>query len=220
VKAVGERALRTIDIGSIVVTLLAILGVGLLRRRLDRAAAAVLVVVLSVATAELLKHGLPHLPHGVPAGRAPGFPSGHTSIAVSLGLALALAVPAFLRPSAAVVGAAYAAGIGLSLVVSGWHYPSDVIGSFLICGFWSFAILGLLSSGESSRPSVHLGGLVLACVVVSGALLVAAAIASRHPGAVAEARSSRSVVGLAALLGCLSVALFGAFTLLVAEPSD
>lgn len=71
-----------------------------------------------------------------------------------------------------------------------------------------------------SRPSLHLRGLILACVVVAGALLGAAAIASRHPVAVAEARSSRSVVGLAALLGCLSVALFGAFTLLVAEPSE
>ena len=218
-KAVGERALRTIDIGSIGVALLAVVGTGLARGRLGRAAASVAVVVLSVGTAELLKHGLPHLPHGVPVGRGATFPSGHASIAASLGLALVIAVPAVLRPSAAVIGAAYSAGIGLSVVVLGWHYPSDVVGSFLICGFWSCAILGLVS-GEGRRRSVNLVGLALACVVVAGALFAAAAIASRHPGAVAEAGSSRSVVGLAALLGCLSVALFGGLMLLVAEASD
>jgi hypothetical protein len=219
VKAVGERALRTIDIGSIGVALLGVVAAALVRRRLVRAAASVAVVVLSVGTAEALKHGLPHVPHGVPVGRGWSFPSGHSSIAVSLGLALVVAVPSVLRPSAAVFGAAYAAGIGLSLVVLGWHYPSDVIGSFFICGFWACVILALLS-GNESRRSLHFVGLVLACVVVAGALLVAAVIASRHPGAVAEARSSRSVVGLAALLGSLSLALFGALTLLVAEPSD
>ena len=48
-------------------------------------------------------------------------------------------------------------------------------------------------------------------------LLVAAAVAGSHPGAVHALRSARSVVATAFALGVLSIAVFGAFTALVAE---
>jgi membrane-associated phospholipid phosphatase len=135
---------------------------------------------------------------------------------VSLGLALVLAAPPLWRPLAALVGAAYAAGIGLSVVVLGWHYPSDVVGAFLICGIWACLAAATLPLAER-RPALDVRGLVLALFAVALGLGAAAAIAEAHPGAVSDVRSSRSVVAVAAGIGVLSVALFVAYAPLVAE---
>lgn len=217
IKAAGARVLRTIDFGSVGLAVLLLVALGVARRRAGRAAAAVGLVACSVGSVELLKHGLAHVPHALPPGRPASFPSGHTSIALSLGLALVLAAPSVLRPTAAVLGAAYAAGIGLSLVVLGWHYPSDVAGAFFLCGFWACVAAALLRDAPP-HPSVSPGGLLVAAGAVAVGLVAAAAIAERHPAAVAAARSGRTVVGLGALLGLLSVALFAAFTPLAGEP--
>ena len=216
VRLASERALRAIDVGSIVVVLLLLFGIAAVRGRLAHAITAVGVVVASVGSAELIKHGLPHIPHALHADRPPTWPSGHTSIAVSLGLALVLATPPVLRPVLALLGAAYAAGIGLSVVVLGWHYPSDVVGSFFICGFWAFVAAALVPTGAPGRR-LELQGLVLVAFAVAIGLFIAAAIAEAHPYAVAATRSSRSVVAVATVLGVLSVALFGAFTAVLAE---
>lgn len=221
VRAAGaaRRLLLGIDAAFVVVaaSLLAVLSI--VQRRLDRAVAAVAIVVCSVGTAEVLKHGLPRLDAAIPAGRPPTFPSGHTSIAVSLGLALVLAAPPVLRPAAALVGAAYAAGIGLSVILLGWHFPSDVVGSFFICGFWAAAIAAVLP-GTVARPAVSPAGVLVAVGGVAAALIVAAVVAGRHPAAVDAVRSARSVLATAAALGVLSVAVFGAFTALVAEARE
>lgn len=212
----GIRALESIDVGSVVVALLILFAVGVVRRAPARAVAAVAVVVASIGSVELVKHGLAHVPHAIPAGRMPSWPSGHMSVAASLGFALVLAAPAVLRPTAALVGAAYAAGIGLSIVVEGWHYPSDVVGAFFVCGFWA-AAAALLLPAAAARARVSLRGVAVALVVVAVGLALAALVAGAHPGALAAARSSRAVVAVAVVVGLLSTALFAAFTPLVAE---
>ena len=214
VKAAGHRALVGIDVGSVAVATLLLAGVALVRRRVARALAAVVVVAASVVSAEGLKHGLPHLGGAIPAGRPPSFPSGHTSIAVSLGLALVLVAPPVLRPTGALLGAAYGAGIGLAVIVLGSHYPSDVVGSFFLCGFWA-AAAGALLGDAPRRP--RLSAVLVTAVAVVAALLGAAVLAQQHPAAVAAARSARSVVATGALLGVLSLALFLVVTSLVGE---
>jgi membrane-associated phospholipid phosphatase len=198
------------------VALLILFAVGVVRRAPARAVAAVAVVVASVVSVELVKHGLARIPHAVPDGRMPSWPSGHMSVAASVGLALVLAVPAVLRPTAALVGAAYAAGIGLSIVVEGWHYPSDVVGAVFVCGFWA-AAAALLLPAAAERARVSVRGVAVALAVVGAGLVLAALVAGAHPGAVAAARSSRAVVVVAVAVGLLSTALFAAFTPLVAE---
>lgn len=198
----ATRAVETIDVGSLAV---GIVLVGLLGRA-RRGIVAAAVVVLSLATAEGLKHGLPHLGGLLPVGRAPTFPSGHTSIAASLGLAVVIAVPAVLRPLAAIVGAAYAAGIGLALVVLAWHFPSDVVGSFCIAGFW--ASVGAALVATPSRPRAT--GLAVSAVAVAFGLLIAALLAVRHPAAVESLRTQRALVATAAAIGAVSVATFAA----------
>ncbi len=190
--------------------------VSLLQKRVARAVAAVAIVACSVVSVESLKHGLPLLGEAIPAGRGATFPSGHASVAVSLGLALVLAVPSVLRPAAAVVGAAYAAGVGLSLILLGSHFPSDVVGSFFVCGFWAAAIAAALR-GTASRPTISVPGTLVALGAVAGGLMIAASAAGHHRDAVHALRSARLVVAAAAFVGIFSVALFGSFTALVGE---
>jgi hypothetical protein len=191
--------------------LVALAFLALLRGRLARAAVAVAIVACSVGTVEALKHGLP-----AATGRPPTFPSGHTAIAVSLGLALVAAVPQGLRPVAALAGAAYGAAIAFSVVALGWHFPSDAIGSFFVCGF--FGSLGALAlRGSPRRPSLSFAGSVGAIGAVALALVVAAAVASRHPVAVASVRSRPAVAAAAAAFGVLSLALFVLIAPLFAE---
>jgi membrane-associated phospholipid phosphatase len=218
VRAAGaaRELLLGIDAVFVLVALVLVVVLALLQGRFARAIAAVAIVVCSVGSVEALKHGLPHLGVAIPSGRPPTFPSGHTSIAVSLGLALVLSAPPVLRPAAGLVGAAYAAGVGLSVILLGWHYPSDVVGSFFVCGFWAAAIASLLPR-TLVRPSVAPVGALVAAGAVAGGLIVALVVAGRHPGAVEAIRSARSVVATAVALGVLSLAIFGAFTPLVAE---
>jgi membrane-associated phospholipid phosphatase len=216
VQAAGRRALATIDVGSLAVAALALCFLALARGRVARALAAGALIAVSVGFVELLKHGLPHVAGAIPSGRPATFPSGHTSVAVSLGLALVLAAPPVLRPVAALVGASYAAGIALSVIALGWHYPSDAVASFLICGFWA-CIAGLVAGGVARRPTVSVPGVLSAVVMVALGLFSAAFLASRHPYAVAAVRSRQSLIATAVALGVLSLATFGALTPLLEE---
>jgi membrane-associated phospholipid phosphatase len=218
VRAAGaaRTLLLGIDVAFVAVALLLLAGLAALQKRVARTLAAAAIVVCSVGSVEALKHGLPHAGSLIPASRPPTFPSGHTSIAVSLGLAVVLAAPPILRPAAALVGASYAAAVGLSVIVLGWHLPADVVGSFFVCGFWAAVIVSLMG-GTVVRPSVSAAGALVATAATAVALVLAALIASRHPAGVVALRSARSVVATAAALGVLSLAVFGSFTALVGE---
>jgi membrane-associated phospholipid phosphatase len=210
-KVAGERTLRTIDVSTIATALVGLAFLALVRRRAGRAVAAAVLVLAPVASAELLKGALP-----TPAGRPSTFPSGHTAVAVSIGLALVLAVPPVLRVAAALVGAAYGAAIAFAVVVLGWHYPSDAIGSFFLCGFW-FALVALPLRGAKPTLSVSTKGAAVGVAVVAAALLATAAIAAGHPGAVTSVRSRPAVAAAAVCYGALSLVLFAVLAPLVGE---
>jgi membrane-associated phospholipid phosphatase len=221
VRAAGAARTLLLAIDGVFVAVAAVLivGLALLQKQVGRAAAAVAIVGCSVVSAEALKHGLPHLDSLIPMGRPPTFPSGHTSIAVSLGLGLVVAAPPVLRPAAALLGAAYGAGVGLSVMLLHWHYGSDVVGSFFLCGFWAAAIAAALP-GTVPRPAISPAGALVAVGAVAGGLILAAVAAGRHPAAVEALRSARSVLAAGAVIGVLSVVLFSAFAALVGEARE
>jgi membrane-associated phospholipid phosphatase len=84
------------------------------------------------------------------------FPSGHTTAAASIWVALLVVAPARLRPLAVLAGAALTGVVGLSVVVLEWHYPSDVLGGLFVAAGWGFAALAALrlaAPGERSRSA-------------------------------------------------------------------
>ena len=91
------------------------------------------------------------------------WPSGHATAAMSLALCAALVAPRRLRPIVAVAGAAFAVAVGYSTLTLIWHYPSDVLGGFLVAGTWTLLVLAVLFRVEASdglSPTVQDGGRV------------------------------------------------------------
>lgn len=110
------------------------------RRR--QAIAAVALVAGANVTTQLLKVLLAH-PRVQPAlGAEPlgpeAFPSGHATASMSLGLAAVLVAPARWRVGVASAAAAYVIGVCTSVLVLGWHFPSDVLGGLLIASGFFF----------------------------------------------------------------------------------
>ena len=122
--------------------------IALLRRRPSDALAAVLVVAGASVTTELLKFVLAHPRVKTAIGADPfepsTFPSGHTTAAASIAIAYAFAAPDRLRGTVAAAGAFFALAVGASVIVIGWHYPSDVLGGLLVACGWGCAVLALM----------------------------------------------------------------------------
>ena len=128
--------------------------------RRPEALAAVAIVAGANLTTQFLKALFSHerfyafLGEGQPWTNS--FPSGHTTAAASIWVALLIAAPARLRPLAALAGAALTGAVGLSVVVLEWHYPSDVLGALFVAAGWGFAALAALrlaAPGERARSA-------------------------------------------------------------------
>lgn len=150
------------DLGALLVLLAAACVIGLRYGRRREVVAAIVVVVGANLTTQILKTTLEHarnkaIEHGVELPWPNSFPSGHTTAAASVAVALLLVVPAAYRFVAAILGLAITASVGFSVVVLGWHYPSDVLGGLLVVGAWSFAALAWLRSrrGPDRAPSTQ-----------------------------------------------------------------
>lgn len=80
------------------------------------------------------------------------FPSGHSTSAMALGLALVWTAPVAWRRHAALLASSYSVAIGVALLVLGWHYPSDVMGGYLVAGTWAAGIVMALGPGPIRVP--------------------------------------------------------------------
>jgi membrane-associated phospholipid phosphatase len=134
------------DLAALLVLSAAICALGLRLGRRRQVIAAVIVVAGANLTTQLLKTTLEHVRHKafLHSYELPwpnSFPSGHTTAAASIAVALLLVVPAAHRLLAAAAGAALTAAVGFSVVILGWHYPTDVLGGLLVVGTWGFAAL-------------------------------------------------------------------------------
>jgi membrane-associated phospholipid phosphatase len=204
--------------------------VALLRGR-PRLAIAIAAILLGAnVTTELLKPLLAH-PRAawLLGGRAPvgaaSWPSGHATAAMSLALATVLAVPARLRPAAAALGAVLAIAVGYSVLASGLHYPSDVLGGYLVAATWTLAAVGVLLAAErrwplnrtSSGPPVSLRAVLGAPgAVIGGAAVLGLILAvSRPHDVISYARVHQAFVVEAAGIAALSLAVSTAVLLSV-----
>ncbi|MBV8218027.1 MAG: phosphatase PAP2 family protein [Solirubrobacterales bacterium] len=193
------------------------LGVSLLRRRPWSAVAVLGIVLGANVTTELLKHVLTD-------ARPTSWPSGHSTAAMSLALASVLAAPPRLRPTVAALGALLAVAAGWSVIVRGMHYPSDVVGGFLVAGMWALLAVSALRASERWRPWARAGARPMSLRATLGApsailaaamLLAGIVVVSRLHRAFAYARGHEAFVVAAVGIAALGVALSAALMLSV-----
>jgi membrane-associated phospholipid phosphatase len=147
------------DLASLLILGAVIVGIGLWFGRRREVVAALVLIAGANVTTQALKGLLEHVRYtaaeqGWEMPWANSFPSGHTTAAATLAVALLFVVPARHRLAAAVVGFLLTAAVALSVVVLAWHYPSDVLGAFLVVGAWAFAILAVLRFREDRETAV------------------------------------------------------------------
>jgi membrane-associated phospholipid phosphatase len=206
--------------------------VALIRRR-PRVAVAVGMIMLGAnLTSQLLKPLLA-APRTVPV---PGFsinaaawPSGHATAAMALALCCVLVAPARWRPAVGALMAGFAVAVCYSFLELGWHYPSDVLGGFLVASTWTLLGVGVLYWLEQRRPvrrklidvspgervSVA-GALAPVGLLILAALVVAGIVALARPHEVLAYATSHSafILGAAAIAACgLTIATAAALAL-------
>jgi membrane-associated phospholipid phosphatase len=158
------------------------IAVALSRRRWWRALAVTGLLAVTGATTQIIKHlfAEPRIQQWLPEQvAATSWPSGHSTAAMTLALCAVLVAPPTLRAATAVVGGAFAVGIGYALLVLGWHYPSDVLGGFLVAGLWTSLAVLALHRVETPEPAARPAWEPLAGLVAGGAIVVGALLASR-----------------------------------------
>jgi membrane-associated phospholipid phosphatase len=69
------------------------------------------------------------------------FPSGHATATMAMALAYLLVVPRSWRTAVVIGGGVVTASVGCAVVVLHRHYPSDVVGGWLLAATWFFALL-------------------------------------------------------------------------------
>ncbi|HTU96305.1 MAG TPA: phosphatase PAP2 family protein [Solirubrobacteraceae bacterium] len=205
--------------------------VALVRGRPRVAAMLVFVLLCANETTQLLKPLLTG-----PRDQAPGvwidtasWPSGHATAAMSLALCSVIAAPARRRPVVAGVMAAFAIAVSYSFLELGWHYPSDVLGGFLVAGTWTLLGIAGLSIVEArhagsaaepapaARPSFSVGEALapvgvlaaLACVL-AGLILLA-----RPHEVLSYVRDHQAFVIGAGGIGALGTLLASGLTLML-----
>jgi membrane-associated phospholipid phosphatase len=141
----------------VILAALLVLGALLLRR--GRVAAAVTGILLGANfTTQVLKslllqvHPVVIRVYGVPQVREASWPSGHATAAMSLALCAVLVARARWRPAVAATGAAFAVAVCFSFMILVWHYPSDVLGGFLVAATWTLMGVGVVWTADARWP--------------------------------------------------------------------
>jgi membrane-associated phospholipid phosphatase len=151
------------------------------------------------------------------------WPSGHATAAMSFVLCCVLAAPSRARPWVAAVGALFAVAVCYSFLALGWHYPSDVLGGFLVATTWTLlAISGVRLVQEHGIPAVpaprprlaHDLGPPVAAVAGTAGLALLVGLARPH-AVLAFARAHEWFVVGAAAIGLVAMALATGLMLVV-----
>lgn len=194
--------------------------VAVLRGR-PRVALAIGVILLGAnLTTHLLKPLLAQprptwLLHGITRVNAASWPSGHATAAMSFALCAVLAAPSRLRPLVAALGAAFAVAVCYSFLALGWHYPSDVLGGFLVATTWTLLAIAVLLTMPERRPHSGSGlripawralGPPAAAVISAGSLALLVALARPH-AVVSFARAHELFMVGAAAIALLALGL-------------
>jgi membrane-associated phospholipid phosphatase len=217
-----NTVLNTISVVSLAIAMAIVAFIALIRRRVAVGVGAILLIVGANVTTQLLKALITRPELGVDLERAAAgnsLPSGHTTTAASVAVALLLVLPARLRGIGAVLGAIFTAVAGVATLSAGWHRPSDGVAALLVVGGWAgvaglFIVLaqrrhGGVEYGQPSRAATIaltlagfalLAGSLLATIVTDRALDTSTDEWGRYRLLTAYAGGAAAIAGAAALL--------------------
>ena len=154
-----DHALGVVTVASLLAAVALVAVIALLRLRRGLGLAALVVLVGANASAQLLKELLLQRPDLGLLESAPStlnsLPSGHSTAAFSVVVALLVVAPPRTREALAATGAAYACVVALATMAAGWHRASDSAAAFLLVGVWvglALAVL-VLAGGAEDAPA-------------------------------------------------------------------
>jgi membrane-associated phospholipid phosphatase len=208
----------------------AIIAIALKTRGLRTAAAVGFLIAGANACSQLLKPALAHhrelyhttwhlynLPNAA-------FPSGHATAAMALSLAVLMIVPRAYRPITATLGVVFTLAVSFAVLIERWHFPSDVVGGYLVATAWGLTTLAALrylnerwpeqgTVREAARQAIPAPSPAAIARVVFGLAVIAAlgaatrahqiaSFADRHTAATAVA--SAIAVAAAVLLAAVA----------------
>lgn len=151
--------------------------IALIRRRIAVASGVILLVAGANLTTQVLKQVISRPDLGVdPERLAAGnsLPSGHTTVAASVAVALLLVLPARLRGVGAIAGAVFTSVVGVATLSAGWHRPSDAVAAVLVVGAWACAAGLFILMAQRRHGGVDYGRpnrFAVLALVVSGLVL-------------------------------------------------
>jgi membrane-associated phospholipid phosphatase len=149
-----QHVLDLVSVSALALATVVIAAIGLIRRRPSLALLSVLVLIGTNFSTRLLKHYLLHRPDlgvdGPDGFHGNTLPSGHTTVAMSVSVALLFVVPPATQWLVALLGGAASAAMGIATLSAGWHRPSDAIAAYLVVGAWA-AGLAAITSGYARR---------------------------------------------------------------------
>lgn len=130
----ASELLHVVSIGSLLAATAFLSALAWVRRRPGLLLIPAAVIGLSLLATEAFKLVIFERPELVVAPKllSNSYPSGHTTVAVAIGLAAVLVAPPRLRTVVGFAAAALAGLAGVFVVTADWHRPSDPIGSYLL----------------------------------------------------------------------------------------
>lgn len=220
VAPVAERLVHLNDPLPVGVLLAALVAVALFRGRPRTAFAAIVVVLGANMTTQVLKPTLATSRFSEVLGDGQlatgSWPSGHATAAMSLALCAVLVSAVAWRPLVAVLGAGFAIAVGYSILILGWHFPSDVLGGFLVAALWVLLAAAALRASDRVWPERTGRTAVLrlrsavgpsVAVAVVGVWAAAAAVLLRPRLVLANGVEHPSAVAAALAVGALGLAV-------------
>jgi membrane-associated phospholipid phosphatase len=132
--------------------------IALIRRRRGLALMVLLLIAGANLTTQLLKDAITRPYLGVDIERAAAgnsLPSGHTTVAASVAVALVLVLPPRTRVVGAFIATGYAALAGVATLSAGWHRPSDAMAALLVVGGWTAAVSVVLLLAQRREDFVQ-----------------------------------------------------------------
>lgn len=219
------------------------LALAIARRRYRVAVLVAVVLLCANETTQLLKpllDGPRHTGWWWPLGQE-SWPSGHATASMTLALCTVIAAPPRRRPMVAAAMVAFALAVCYSFLELGWHYPSDVIGGFLIAAMWTLlGVAGLsiyearaAARGRDGAPaasgpapdtgSSHRGAPVsvraalapMATLIALGAACIGLVVLARPQPVLDYARAHEWFVLGAAAIGVLGLTIGSGLTLML-----